>query len=124
MQKNQLQDAVVFLRKHPSTYLATVQDSKPWVRAMQIASVDDDGTIWYATGLSTNKVGQIRENPQVCISIYEAGTSLRIFGVAEIITASELKDKFWQESWSTFFTSRDDPEYVLIRVLPQTLELH
>lgn len=124
MPETEMNEAIEFVRTHPQTYLATVDDGTPWVRAMQVARVDDAGSIWYATALSSNKVRQARLNPQVCLAVWGDGRHCRVFGRAEIITDAAVKHQLWEDSWRTYFRGEDDPEYVLLKVVPQHAELN
>ncbi|UCH34159.1 MAG: pyridoxamine 5'-phosphate oxidase family protein [Armatimonadota bacterium] len=118
-----MSEAIEFLMKHPETYLATVDNGAPWVRAMQIARIDDEGSIWYATALSSSKVGQVRRNPRVCLAVWADGRQCRVFGSAELITDAAVKHQLWDDSWRTYFRAEEDPEYVLLKVVPERAEL-
>jgi len=124
MPETAMKEAIEFVRTHPQTYLATIDDGTPWVRAMQVARVDDAGSIWYATALSSNKVRQVRLNPQVCLAIWADGRHCRVFGRAEIVTDAAVKRQLWEDSWRTYFRGEDDPEYVLLKVVPERAELN
>jgi general stress protein 26 len=117
-------EALEFLRKYPDTYLATVDGGTPWVRAMHVARVDDDGSIWYATALSSNKVAQIRRNPSVCLAVYADGRHCRVFGRAEVVMDAAAKHQLWEDSWRAYFGGEADPEYVLLKVVPDRTELN
>jgi len=118
-----LEPAVAFLRKRPITYLATSDPAGPAVRAMVVAEVEDDGTIWYATGTYTNKVRQISKDPKVSISTWEQGKYLRVLGKAELVEDEAIKKKLWQDSWRTYFSGSDDPTLVLVKIKPDKIEL-
>ena len=118
-----LGEAIAFLREHPYTYLATVEEGVPWVRPMVTSRIDDSGAIWYPTRISTTKVRQVRENPHVCIAAYHQGVYLRIFGRAEVVDDKVMKLQLWDENWTAYFAGVDDPEYVLLKVTPERVEL-
>lgn len=112
-----------FFREHPSTFLATAAGDQPWVRAMWVARIEDDGTLWYATGLTSDKVAQIRQNPRVCVAGGEGMTGARLVGRAEIVTDAATKAALWEDSWSNYFAGKDDPDYTLIRITPEQGEV-
>lgn len=118
-----LEKAVAYLRAHPSTFLATVAGDEPWVRAMWVAKVEDDGTVWYATGIQSKKVGQIRANARVSIAGGEGRTGARLFGTAEIVTDAAVKAALWDDSWKPYFNGKDDPNLALIKITPQRVEV-
>jgi general stress protein 26 len=90
---------------------------------MHAFRIDDDFTVWYCCGASSNKVRQIRKCPKVCVTFWEAGKDLRVLGSAELLTDRQTRHQMWQEEWKSFFRQgRDDPDYCLIKVTPDTVE--
>jgi general stress protein 26 len=125
MDTARIQQAVKFLRAHPITHLATAAENVPTVRVMSVATVEGDGTIWYASYTTSEKVRQIQQQPQVAISAYEDGTTLELTGRAEIIDDAEQKRKLWSDSWMTYFPNgKEDPEYVLIKITPEAITVY
>ncbi len=118
-----IDQAVAFLQANRSTFLATVLGQEPWVRAMWLAQIDDDGTIWYATGADSNKVMQIRQNAHVSVAAGEGQHGVRLFGTAEIVTDSAIIAALWQESWTGYFTGKDDPNLLLLKIRPTRVEV-
>ena len=123
MEQTTLAKVVAFLRAHPETYLATVSGDIPWVRAMHAARVEEDGTVWYATARSTSKVAQLAQNPKVSLAVYADGQHARVFGTAVVIDDTQTKHDLWEEDWRVYFAGKDDPQYVLIKVTPERVEL-
>ena len=117
-------EAIGFLRTHRISSLATVDGDAPWVRAMYIARVDDDGSIWYAAGQNSAKIKHIGSNAKVSLTSYEGNQEVRIFGTAVVVKDQTIKDALWEDSWSAYFTGKDDPAYVLIKVTPQRAEFN
>ncbi|KPK82965.1 MAG: hypothetical protein AMJ81_08720 [Phycisphaerae bacterium SM23_33] len=116
-------EAIEFVRDHPTSHLATVEDNAPYTRIMQVFQVDDDFCIWYVSGASSNKVRQIRKCPKVCVSIWESGRDARVLGSAQVLTDERTRRQMWREEWKRFFPKgRDDPEYCLLKVTPETVE--
>lgn len=122
MAENYKKETMKFLKQNRISMFGTVDKDKPVMRAMWIAYIDDDFTIWYATGTKSKKMKQIEKNPNVCISVNTEAEGVRIFGKAKSITDKKIKSEKWQESWSTFFKGVDDPEYALIRVKASKVE--
>ncbi|OQA87341.1 MAG: General stress protein 26 [bacterium ADurb.Bin236] len=125
MATNNLKQAVAFLRTHKISHLATAADNVPTVRVMSVAHVEDDGVIWYASLVSSEKVAQIRRQPRVAISAFADGTTVEIIGHAEIIADAEVKRTLWHESWQPYFPNgHDDPDYVLIKITPDEVTVY
>ncbi len=115
-------DAIEFLKAHRNSVLSTVDGDEPSSRIMYIAQIDDDGTIWYASGKSSAKSKHIMANPKVCVAVSTGTKGLRLFGKAEIIDDTVVKSNLWQPGWTTYFKSADDPEYSIIKVVPYRVE--
>jgi len=81
--------------------------------------------IWFATGLSTNKIKDIKKNSTVSVFIDDPNdqTNASIIGQAEIVTDNRLRKKFWQETFGFFFPrGPTDPDYCLLKITPKKVE--
>ncbi|MFA4986748.1 MAG: pyridoxamine 5'-phosphate oxidase family protein [Candidatus Brocadiia bacterium] len=118
--------ALEVLRSLEVIHMATV-DAKGHaaVRAMSIAHVDDDLTVWFGTFDDSAKIADIRANGSVSLSAWEKGHSFRSWGDATVVTDQEMKTKLWQQGWKRFFRKGDtDPNYVLARVTVKDFEVY
>jgi general stress protein 26 len=115
-------EASEFLKAHRNSVLSTVDGDEPSSRVMYIAQIDDDGTIWYASGKSSAKMSHITANPKVCVAVSTGAKSLRLFGNAEIIDDPVVKSNLWQPTWITYFKDANDPEFSIIKVTPYRVE--
>ncbi len=116
------ENAIEFLKEHRNSVLSTVNGDEPSSRIMYIAQIDDDGTIWYASGKSSSKMSHISANPKVCVAVSTNNKDLRVFGNAEIIDDPVVKSNLWQPTWTTYFKGADDPEFSIIKVTPYRVE--
>jgi len=101
------------------------QDGAPRARIMTNLPVGSDMTIWFATGLSTSKIQDIRKNPTVSVFIDDPHdhTNASITGTAEIITDDRLRKKFWRDGFGFFFLGGPtDPDYCLLKIKPERVE--
>jgi len=107
--------------------MATItEDGKPWVRYMML-SADERLTMWGATFASFRKVSQIRKNPEVHLTagakdMETAQSYLQIQARAEVLTDEETKKAFWNDYLKNIFTGPDDPNYVVLRIVPYRIE--
>ena len=79
------------------TFFATCDGDQPRVRSIT-AIVENDMSIWIATGSRSRKVQQIRQNPKVCLAFVEQpdGTkSAIVIGEARIVSDVEEKKRIW-----------------------------
>ena len=100
-------------------------DDAPRARIMTNLPMGSDMVIWFATGLSTSKIQDIKKNPNVCVFIDDAAdlTNASITGKVEIVTDDRLRKKFWQPPFGFFFPrGPSDPDYCLLKISPKKVE--
>jgi general stress protein 26 len=106
--------------------LATFDGMRPRVRPMTLIYLDR--RFWMVTSTSSNKVTQIKQNPNVefTYQFTENGEDccIRILGKAKIIKDKNTKTSiakrigFFNDHWA----SPEDPDYTLLEVLPDELQ--
>ena len=109
--------------------LATVtEDGKPWSRyVMGVGS--DDMTIRFSTFISSRKVKQIENNPEVHMNCgvldpRKYDYYLQVQGRAEITTDKAEKDAFWNDEIAKIFEGPEDPNYAIVIVRPYRIEVN
>jgi len=121
--KNDIRD---FMKRYRYSKLITmVPDGTPHGRMMTHLPPGDDMVIWYATGRQSNKVREIKKNPNVSVFIDHPTDhmSVSILGKAEIVTDTRRRKKYWQDAWSFFWPDGpNDPDYCLIKITPNKIE--
>ena len=105
--------------------LATFDGTRPRVRPMTLICLDR--RFWMVTSASSNKVTQIRQNPDVefTYQFSENGEDccVRILGQAKITEDKNTKTSiakrigFFRNHWS----GPEDPDYTLLEILPDEL---
>ncbi|MDO5562002.1 MAG: zinc ribbon domain-containing protein [Synergistaceae bacterium] len=74
------------------------------------------GVIYFATGASSLKTYQFKENPKAGVCCSEGGDSVTLIGEVTIFDDSETKRKFWQDWFIEHFPGGpDDPDYCVLR---------
>ena len=106
--------------------LATFDGMRPRVRPMTLIHLDR--RFWMVTSTSSNKVTQIKQNPNVeftyQFSENDQDCCIRILGKAKIIEDSSTKTSiakrigFFNEHWS----SPEDPDYTLLELVPDEMQ--
>lgn len=110
-----------------TTYCALITldtSGHPQVRTMDPFPPEDNMLVWLGTNVHSRKVGEIRSDSRVSL-YYEApnGTGYVVMqGRASIINDPENLVKYWKEEWDSFYPDKDDT-YVLIKVVPERLEI-
>ncbi len=102
-------------------------DGSPNTRLVQHFKPEDDSlTLWFGTSPRSRKVHEIQQDPRVTIAFYDdkdiAYVTLR--GTAEVVDDLALRQRYWMEGWRIFFPGGPDgSDYVLLRFVPQQVEL-
>jgi len=127
MAKNDLKQSVAELikRNRYSKLITFGPDQAPHARVMTNLPLGNDMVLWFATGLSTSKIKDIKTNPHVSVFIDDPNdlTNASIIGKAEIVTNAQLLKKYWQEPFRFFFPKGpSDPDYCLLKITPKKVE--
>lgn len=87
-----------FVRRHPTSYMATVDGVEPRVRGMQTAHINEDG-LTFCTGVHKSVYKQLTDNPRVELLYWspEAGLQLRLRGRMSQLDSLDLKMWIVQE---------------------------
>jgi len=101
-------------------------EGRPWVRYV-VGKADKDLLFRFCTHKETRKVGQIRKNPQVHLSLGAATLEtadhwLQVEGTAEISTAKAERESFWFDELKNYFSGPEDPNYCIVIVRPSSIE--
>jgi general stress protein 26 len=106
--------------------LATFDGMRPRVRPMTLIYLDR--RFWMVTSTSSNKVTQIKQNPNVEFTYQftenDEDCCIRMLGKAKIIKDKDSKTGianrigFFKDHWS----GPEDPDYTLLEVLPDELQ--
>ena len=115
------------LKEARTAALATISaGGAPWVRYVTVRA-ERDFTLSFCTSLASRKATQIAGNPEVhltCGSLQPPDDSayLQIAGRAELRADAATRAKHWQEGWKRYFQGPEDPDYVMVLVLPRLIE--
>ncbi len=105
--------------------VATLSEGKPEVRFIVLEGQPDLSLVG-ATMKATRKVGQLKKNPVVGISIWsgkEFSDPYIVFrGKTEIHEDLQTKKKYWNPMYEQFFKTVDNPDYVVLKFVPGEIE--
>ena len=94
-------------------------------RPVGTQQVEFDGDLWFATAADSEKVAEIRANPQVNVAYASAGknTYVSVCGKASIVADRAKIEALWSPPMKIFFPEgKDDPNLRLIRVRAESAE--
>jgi general stress protein 26 len=97
----------------------------PAVRFMAVFGLPDL-SLAASTFKGSRKVSQLSRNPYVALSIWSgksfADPYVVINAKAEIHEDLETKKKFWKPMLEKYFGSPENPQYVVLKFVPETIE--
>jgi general stress protein 26 len=107
--------------------LSTVtKDGKPMGRYVMTHS-DDDLCLYSITSLSSRKIKQIQVKPDVHVTLGfnpedPSGPFVSFAGLAQILTDKISRHAHWHSGLTAYFSDADDPEYCIIKMIPERIE--
>lgn len=109
------------ISERPNSVFITVDEAgRPVDRIMWTAEVDDELSVYYATGLNSAKVKRIESNPNALVLWISDSGYLSLSGVAEVVTDRNVLDRLWRDSFAPYFPGgKNDPNYAVIKVTPR-----
>lgn len=102
--------------------LVTLDGDMPRARPMHLVQDEYDGTLWFFTRRSAEKVYETDSDHDVCLSFsdQEKGVYVSLSGKAHLTDEPALKEKYWNPFIAAWFTEDwDDPEVALLEVKVQ-----
>jgi PPOX class probable F420-dependent enzyme len=101
-------------------------DGHPQARIMDAFPPDEGMAVWMATTPVSRKVAEIRKDPRVTLSYFDAKTMgyVTLLGRAALVTDPAEKAKRWTDDWAKIYKDRNrGDDYLLIKVTPIRLEV-
>lgn len=95
------------------------EDGNFHTRPMATHAVDEDGTMWFFTYDTSNKVREIGQNKRVSLGFSDTGaeTYVALSGTAEVVNDKGKIDELWKDYLKTWFPNgKDDPTLTLLKV--------
>jgi len=116
----------IMQRARYCTLVTVGDDGHPQARIMDAFPPEGEMVVWMATNAASRKVGEIRKDPRVTLSYFDARTTsyVTLLGRAALVSDPAEKAKRWKDAWAKLYTdaNRGD-DYLLIKVTPIRLEV-
>jgi general stress protein 26 len=101
--------------------MATVTpDGDPHVAVVTPVVIDD--VIWIGTYRSSQKAANLLARPSIAL-VWSTDAEAYVWGRAELLDDVQRKRSMWDDTWpydpAMFFSTPDNPDYVLVRVTPR-----
>lgn len=98
--------------------------NKPKVRYMAV--FHDGLRIYLATNRKTHKVEELRDNPNAFLLLgYEQGGGKDVLEIEATVAVTKdegLRSKVWNKELEKWFKGPDDPDYVILELMPTRIE--
>jgi general stress protein 26 len=91
-------------------------------RPMAIASKEEDGSIWFISGGDTSKVNELEKDSTILAVMQNGSKMLSVAGRADLSRDRAKIHALWKETFRAWFEGKDDPNIVLIRLIPTEAE--
>lgn len=89
-------------------------------RPMRIANIQQDASMWFATGLRSGKTEEIQNDSHVAVVFQGGGKYVSMSGIASVSRNPAKIDELWNEAWKVWFPEgKSDPSLALLHVSPQ-----
>nr|WP_299380211.1 pyridoxamine 5'-phosphate oxidase family protein [uncultured Halomonas sp.] len=99
--------------------LVTEDGDTPRARPMHLVQDEYDGTLWFYTKRSAEKVMESQQDSKVCLSFsdQEEGIYVSMSGTANLTDNRELIDKYWNPFVGAWFPKgKEDPDVALMEI--------
>jgi general stress protein 26 len=116
----------IMVKAHFCTFITIGRDGQPQARIVDALAPGDDFVIWFATNPLTRKVAEIRQNPHVTFSCFDATTSsyITVLGRAALVSDPAEKKTHWKMDWAPIYPNGPaSMDVVLIQIMPTRLEI-
>lgn len=116
----------IMQRARYCTLVTVGEDGHPQARIMDAFPPEGEMVVWMATNALSRKVGEIRKDPRVTLSYFDANSMgyVTLLGRATLISDAAEKAKRWKDDWAKIYRDGNrGGDYLLIRVTPIRLEV-
>ncbi|SOC44818.1 pyridoxamine 5'-phosphate oxidase family protein [Salinicoccus kekensis] len=105
--------------------MSTISGDKPNSRYMIF--YNDGHTLYTKTSKDTLKVDEIEKNPNTHVLLGYEETSndsfLEVDGKVSIVEDQETLDDLWKNQDKTYFDSKDDPDFIVLKIEPESIKV-
>lgn len=98
--------------------LVTKDDNVPRARPMHLVQDEYDGTIWFYTQRSAEKVIEAKGGSEVCLTFSDPdeGIYVSMSGTARLTDDQAVIDKYWNSEVAAWLPEKEDPEVVMLEI--------
>ena len=105
-----------------ATLVTHTPESRLHGRPMAIASVENDGTLWFVTDRTSQKTAELEADSRVLVTMQSSRRFLTANGEVAIVENREKVQELWKDTYKLWFDDENDPDIVLLRFSPTDAE--
>lgn len=112
--------------RYATLVTASAEQGSPDARIIDPFDPEADLTIWFATNPKSRKVQELAKDPHVTLLYFDAPTKgyVTLKGTATLVRDAGAKAARWKDDWMGMYADRNrGDDYLLVRVVPDTLEV-
>lgn len=114
--------------KQPAPYcaLGLIDDAGyPTISTITPAKADGIKTLWFVTGIGSNKTQRISGDNRACVHFCDAGETINITlcGRMEVLTGPEIAGQMWYQGLEHHFSGPADPAVCVLKFTTQRANL-
>lgn len=87
------------------------------------AKVNGMYEVYFGSGLGSNKVARINNDPRVSLCFASEEGYVTLNGVMEVMIGPEIKKAVWYAGLENHFTGPEDPGYCVLRLTTRTYKM-
>lgn len=121
-EKDKISRVWEILEDAPDCMLVTHDGALMRARPMAHYARREENVICFLTDARNHKDEEIRQSPDVCLTLESGNVYLSVSGVATISDDREKIDEIWDMVAAAWFDGKDDPNIRLLEVRPAAAE--
>ena len=116
----QKDQAISILREFDSGMLVTFPEAgAPRGRPMTMAEVDDDGAIWFVTGVDSSLLSEAESSTRCALELSGSRLWAHVSGRMSVVEDREAAHRVWSDAMDAWFPDGPDSEdFALLRLEP------
>lgn len=91
-------------------------------RPMAVAQVENDGTLWFITDETSQKLAEVEHDSRVLVSFQSSRRFLTANCDVSIVKNEHKVRELWKEAYKLWFDDEQDPNIVLLKLVPVDAE--
>lgn len=125
MNKDQITIIEALMKKTPAVALTSIcEDGYPRTVSMANIKSESVSTVWFATGLNSNKVKHFIRDPRASVCYNVDGHNITLIGEVHVVDNAEIKRELWLDWFIDHFPlGIEDPNYCILKFVAKRVSV-